>query len=272
MDLNPLDFITFKKLIFSHHSRYRRVLPWRGDRTPYEIVISEIMLQQTQVERVLLKYGSFIEQFPDFPTLAGADLPSILTLWMGLGYNRRAIALKTMAQKVIDEHAGVLPDTIEELILLPGIGRATAGAILAFAYNKPATFIETNIRRVFIHFFFKGREKVRDSEILPLIKQTLDSDNPREWYYALMDYGSILKTTVVNPNRKSAHYLRQSRFEGSDRQIRGKILKLLLSAGTMQIMTLVREIGEEHERTEKILNDLIRESFIWQRGNRISLA
>ncbi len=272
MTSTAINIQKFQKIIWDYSSRERRSLPWRSNRSPYEILVSEIMLQQTQVERVLQKYEAFIKQFPDFLSLAGADLQQILTRWMGLGYNRRAMSLKILAQRVIDEHEGVLPDTMERLISLPGIGKATAGAILAFAYNKPAIFIETNIRRVFIHFFFRGREDVKDSEILPLIEETLDRDNAREWFYALMDYGSMLRTTVVNPNRKSAHYSRQARFEGSDRQIRGKILKRLISTGDMEERLFLKEIGYEPDRARKILNDLMREGFIKRQGNVISLA
>jgi A/G-specific adenine glycosylase len=190
------------------------------NRDSYRILVSEIMLQQTQVERVLDKYKVFIRIFPDFSSLAVAPLADILKVWQGLGYNRRAVALQKIAISVMKESRGRLPVTREELLKLPGIGKYTASAILTFACNQPNIFIETNIRRVFIHFFFRDRENISDAEILPLIEMTLDAGNPREWYYALMDYGAMLKKTVENPNRKSSHYKKQAPFHGSNRQLR----------------------------------------------------
>lgn len=189
------------------------------------------MLQQTQVERVHDKYHAFVRELPDFRSLADAPLQHVLALWQGLGYNRRAIALKRIAEKVSIEHKGSLPASVELLQEMPGIGHATACSIAAFAFNMPVAFIETNIRRVFIHHFFNDRANVHDSEILPLVEAALDRKNPREWYYALMDYGSDLKKKIPNPNRKSAHYSRQSRFEGSTRQKRGAILRYILCVG-----------------------------------------
>lgn len=262
----------FKSRIWSFYSCHARSFPWRETRDPYRILVSEIMLQQTQVERVMSKFGLFIARFPDFSSLAQADLQSVLRVWQGLGYNRRAIALKENATRVVSDYAGELPKTAQELVQLPGIGRATAGAILAFAYNIPTAFIETNIRRVFIHFFFSDRENVRDSEILPLVEQTLDREDPRQWYYALMDYGSMLKGRTPNPNRKSAHYVRQSPLEGSDRQIRGMILKVLLSHGLAREADLINDIEKEPDRVRRILKDLENEGFLKRSGESISVA
>ena len=230
------------------------------------------MLQQTQVERVMHKYGRFITRFPGFSALAKADLQSVLQVWQGLGYNRRAIALKKCASRVVTDHAGELPKTVSELVRLPGIGSATAGSILAFAYNIPTPFIETNIRRVFIHFFFPERNDVKDSEILPLVEETLDREDPRQWYYALMDYGARLKSKTPNPNRRSAHYARQSPLEGSDRQIRGKILKALLSHGSTGEQALIDEMGKDPDRVRRILLAMETEGFLKRSGGLISLA
>jgi A/G-specific adenine glycosylase len=234
-------------------------------------MVSEIMLQQTQAERVAQKYGGFIARFPDFQALAGAELHSVLEAWQGLGYNRRAIALKETAKEVMKEHGGVLPGDVEGLVSLPGIGRYTAGAVLAFAHNLPVAFIETNIRRVYIHFFFSGNGKVADREILPLVEQTMDRDNPRDWYYALMDYGAMLKTKLPNPNRRSAHYTRQTPFEGSNRQIRGKILKLLLSRGPLGEGELIEGLSGEPSRVRTILREMAREGFVQVSGRRVSI-
>ena len=240
--------------------------PWRRTTEPYHILVSEVMLQQTQVERVVLKYPEFLEQFPDLESLARAPRSEVLLAWQGLGYNRRAIALQKTARLVADEYGSNLPADVEMLATLPGIGRATAAAICAYAFNMPVVYIETNIRRIFIHFFFQDRQGVRDDEILPLVEQTLYRENPREWYGALMDYGTVLKKRTANPNRRSASYTRQSRFEGSDRQIRGKILALVLEEGSVTEEEVTARVSRDTVRVRRILEDLKREGFIAESG------
>jgi A/G-specific adenine glycosylase len=262
----------FQKEIYSHYQKHGRNLPWRKTDDPYCILVSEIMLQQTQVQRVMEKYGKFIKRFPDFSSLANAPLQKILSEWQGLGYNRRAIALKKIAQKVVDECEGILPFSTETLLTFPGIGQATAGAVAAFAFQQPAVFIETNIRRVFIHSFFHDKENIRDTEILPLVQKTLDTSNPRHWYYALMDYGVMLKEKYENPNRRSAHYNKQSPFEGSNRQIRGLILKLLIRESPVSEQVLIRKLRRNEDTIRKMLAQLVKEGFIEKKGKRLSLA
>lgn len=203
-------------------------MPWRETKDPYRILVSEIMLQQTQVTRVLVKYQQFIDRFPTLESVAKASLREILWMWQGLGYNRRALALHTLANEIMRRYGGQIPADREILVSLPGIGEATAGAICVFAYNKPEVFIETNIRTVYIQYFFKNKTAISDKQLLPLIEKTLDTKNPRTWYYALMDYGVFLKEQQPNPSRQSRHYQKQSCFAGSNRELRGKILKLLL--------------------------------------------
>jgi A/G-specific adenine glycosylase len=229
------------------------------------------MLQQTQVERILAKYEQFIKLFPDFHSLASSPLRKVFTVWKGLGYNRRAIALKRIAQKVVEEFDGRLPSDPEVLKTFPGIGKATAGAISAFAYHQPVIFIETNIRRVFIHNFFSHRTNVKDTEILPLIEKTLDTSHPRKWYYALMDYGVMLKKEHENPNRRSAHYQRQTPFEGSNRQVRGMILKLLTRERKLSKHMISRTIGKQLQEVEPILNQLKREGFLKEQRKKLSI-
>jgi A/G-specific adenine glycosylase len=256
----------FQDLILAHYQTYGRDLPWRRTTEPYHILVSEVMLQQTQVERVVLKYPEFLEQFPDLESLARAPRSEVLLAWQGLGYNRRAIALQKTARLVADEYGSNLPADVEMLATLPGIGRATAAAICAYAFNMPVVYIETNIRRIFIHFFFQDRQGVRDDEILPLVEQTLYRENPREWYGALMDYGTVLKKRTANPNRRSASYTRQSRFEGSDRQIRGKILALVLEEGSVTEEEVTARVSRDTVRVRRILEDLKREGFIAESG------
>ncbi|MGD0820078.1 MAG: A/G-specific adenine glycosylase [Desulfomonilia bacterium] len=246
-------------------------MPWRDTVDPYCILVSEFMLQQTQTKRVLLKYGPFIARFPDFQTLSHAGLKDVLAAWQGLGYNRRVMHLKKTAEEVMARHHDRLPETFCELIRLPGIGKATAGAILAFAFNKPVVFIETNIRRAYIYYFFKDRIDIKDSEILPLVEATLDHGNPRHWYYALMDYGAMLKKQGANPNQKSAHYTKQAPFAGSDRQVRGAIIKQLLAQGTMEEQDLISIMGIEPGRAGKIFSSLEKDGFIERLESKILL-
>ncbi len=256
----------FRKKIYKHYDTKGRDLPWRTRSNPYRVLVSEIMLQQTQVERVIEKYRAFLKVFPDFSALAKAPLSRLLGIWQGMGYNRRALALKALAQQVVDEHHGKLPSEPDKLIALPGIGKYTSGAIMAFAFNKPVVFMDTNIRRVYIHEFFHDHEMVHDDQLIPLVELTMDVDNPRKWYNALMDYGTMLKKSFANPNRKSAHYVRQSPFANSNRQVRGRILKFLVEGQTLTATQLVKETGMDPARVKKNLEKLAEEGFIRKKG------
>lgn len=262
----------FREMVLSYYAEHRRDLPWRRTRDPYRILVSEIMLQQTQVERVLEKYPAFVASFKDFPSLAGAPLSDVLAAWQGMGYNRRAISLQKCALRVVEEYDGALPQDPEILETFPGIGRATAASICAFAFNMPVVFIETNIRRVFIHFFFGDRDKVDDTEILPIARQALYEQDPRTWYNALMDLGAALKKTGENPNRRSRHYTKQAAFEGSDRKIRGHILRLLLAEKNLEQKDIVEKCSDDHARIVRILDDLEAEGFITSAGSLYTIA
>lgn len=221
------------------------------------------MLQQTQTNRVSVKFGNFIRKFPDFQTLSEATLEEVLKEWQGLGYNRRAIALKKIAEIVIKSYNGNLPKSIEELKSFPQIGHNTASSILTFAFNQPRIFIETNIRTVFIYFFFHNKNKINDKEIIPLIEKTFDENNPRKWCYALMDYGVMLKKKFPKLNKKSAHYRKQSPFKGSARQIRGKILKILVEKKAISKLELKNNFKHiNDDLINEILQQLEKEGFI----------
>ncbi len=266
----------FKKTIWNHYSKVKegRNFPWRQTHDPYKILVSEIMLQQTQALRVVSKYLSFIEKFPNTKTLASASLSAVLKEWQGLGYNRRAKYLKLCAEKIEAGFDGKFPKDYTTLLTLPGIGPATAGDILAFAWNIPITVIETNIRSVFIHFFFadiSADTKIHDRDILPLIEKTLARDNPREWYWALFDYGAHLKEIgrkkngSGNPSRKSIHYIKQSAFKGSNREKRSKILKLILQKPYTE-KALAKVLGYDTEIVSKNLEDMLVEKMIQKKG------
>ena len=287
----------FKKEIWNYYTTNRRDMPWRTDTRPYYVVVSEIMLQQTQVHRVVHKFESFMKRFPDWNSLVQASTRDVLQEWSGLGYNRRALYLKRIAETItLNENArkttqnsvketfknSPLPKTYDALRALPGIGPNTAGSILAFAYNIPFPFIETNIRSVFIHFFFpeiekregkKACKKISDDQLMPFIEEALQDPkirkNPREWYYALMDYGSMLKKTLPNPSRRSAHHVQQKPFKGSNRELRSRILKLVMGKGRTE-----KEIYDYFKKEEvslpqipKNLLDLTNEGFLKKRNS-----
>ncbi|HVZ11393.1 MAG TPA: A/G-specific adenine glycosylase [Candidatus Paceibacterota bacterium] len=245
----------------------------RGDGSldPYRIFVSEIMLQQTQTSRVVEKYRRFIKLFPNFQSLAAASTADVLWAWQGLGYNRRALFLQRAARIVTGQWNGVLPADPARLVTLPGVGPNTAGSIAAFAFNKPVVFIETNIRRVFLHFFFKDAASVPDAAVREYVSQTLDSHHPRDWYYALMDYGAMLAKTIPNPNRRSRHYAKQSRFEGSFRQVRGEILRFLDQAAS-STAGIAAGTGRESAVVAKALMILEKEGFIARDRRRWKLA
>ncbi|MFX0049632.1 MAG: winged helix-turn-helix transcriptional regulator, partial [Candidatus Hermodarchaeota archaeon] len=233
---------------------------------------SEMMLQQTQTNRVSEKFQKFIQEFPDFQSLAKAPLNNVLKVWQGLGYNRRAVALKKIADKVVNELDGILPADVEILKSFPQIGHNTASSIVAFAFNIPTFFIEVNIRRVYIYFFFPGKSSIADQNIMPIVRKTLDHSNVRKWYYALMDYGVMLKKTHPELNKRSAHYRKQSKFKGSNREIRGKILKLLIASSNLTEAEILRELEISPKKLKENLSLLIKEGFIKQENNRFSIS
>jgi A/G-specific adenine glycosylase len=253
---------SFRALIRAHYRKRGRDLPWRKSRTPYRVLVSEVMLQQTGVQRVREKYRQFLRAFPSLRALAGAEYRDVLAIWKGLGYNRRAFSLKRTAEHIVAEHGGRVPRDVDTLVALPGVGRATACAVLAYAFNKPVAFVETNIRRVYIHFFFEGAGTVADSDILPVVEKTLDRRNPREWYDALMDYGALLKSAGGNSNRRGARYRRQPLFEGSVRQARGLILGALLRAARSSESRLAAQTGVKAGLFVKALAQLVSEGLV----------
>jgi A/G-specific adenine glycosylase len=259
-----------KKETKSFYKNNRRELPWRNTHDPYHILVSEMMLQQTQVNRVKEKYVEFIAKFPTIGALANASLADVLKTWQGLGYNRRAKYLKITAEKIVQKHNGQVPKTIVELTALPGIGHNTAGAILAYAFNTSAPYIETNIRTVFIHHCFENNTSVSDAEISPLLAQSLINESAREWYSALMDYGTHLKETIGNISQKSKHYTRQSKFEGSNRQLRGKIITTLTKKPHTE-KEIAKKLKANQEKTKQILKQLQTEHLIKKIGNKFKL-
>jgi A/G-specific adenine glycosylase len=260
--LSPAACRAFRKKIYDYFRAHCREFSWRKTREPYHILVSEVMLQQTQTDRVETKFKEFITAFPGFKALAKAPLGKVLKVWQGMGYNRRALFLQKAAKEVIASYGGALPRTVEELETLPGIGPATARSIAAYAFNLPVVFIETNIRTVYIHEFFKGQTNVSDDELKPLVEQTLDRGDPWKWYNALMDYGVMLKKEHGNLSRKSRHYKKQSPFMESDRRVRGMILRLIAGQGSLGEGELHEHTGFEPERLHRCLAALLKEGLL----------
>ena len=273
MNLERLDAVrdveSFRSFVWDYASEHRRSYPWRETHDPWEVLVSEVMLQQTQTDRVVSKYRVFLDRYPVPRALAESSVEELLGYWKGLGYNRRGLNLLRCARMIVDEHGGRVPRDEASLLALPGVGSYTARAVLAFAFAEPVVLIETNIRRLFIHVFFKDDVAVDDRDIIPLIEEALDRSDPREWYYALMDVGSELKRHVANPNRKSKQYARQSRFEGSNRQIRGAILGLLLSGA--RDSDAVFALNFENERIASQLEALEAEGFLVREDDCVRL-
>lgn len=280
----------FRSIVRAEGARLYRDLPWRRTRDPYRIWLSEVMLQQTQVVRVEQKMPAWLQRFPSVEALAEAPAADVLQAWQGMGYNRRALALHAAAQAVVQEHGGTFPQDTVSLVALPGIGPATAQGIRAFAYDLPGVYLETNVRTVFLHHFFPDMEGVSDKELLPLVQASCPGpqapyaapqdaqDTPRSWYYALLDYGAYLKKQLPNPSRRSRLYARQSKFEGSRRQKRAALVRLLLDARGedegLSAVELCARLSEQElaagregvpqELCDSILADLQREGFCVQ--------
>ncbi len=297
MNVSPTQIKKFKETVWNYYNiSGRNNLPWRKKINSYRVWVSEVMLQQTQVDRVRGFFDTWTSHFPKVDDLARASQIDILRLWKGLGYNSRALRMKKCAQEIMQHYQGKFPKSQDELQKLPGIGPYTAGAICAFANNQAVPIIETNIRRVFIHHFFNtvchpeldsgprvksntwipdqvrnDNNQIHDSEILKLVEQTLDQKNPRQWYWALMDYGSFLGRTLnskgkkYNPNVQSKHYTKQSKFKGSDRQIRSMILRVLLEHNNFisksELVKEIKKFSNDQERITTIMNKMKKDGF-----------
>lgn len=282
----------FRRFLRSEGTRLYRDFIWRDTSDPYVIWLSEVMLQQTQTSRVEKRLPEWLDRFPTIEILAASSTSDVLSQWQGMGYNRRALALKAAAETIVRDYDGVMPRGTQELVALPGIGPATAQGIRSFAYGLPGVYLETNVRSVILYHFFPDALKVPDKQLIPIIFDTCPSyidqrdaesdpdekvrrsgkcvashrgylgkfaalqdeaDTPRAWYYAMLDYGSYLKASMPNPSRRSGAYTKQSAFEGSHRQKRSVVVRALLSA--QQDSVFVEESSLTFSTVCKILND-----------------
>ncbi len=266
------DVAAFRRIIRHYYKKHKRDFPWRETSDPYRILVSEIMLQQTQVDRVVSKYTSFLKKWPTVKKLAQADLRDVLAEWSGLGYNRRGKSLWLLAKVVVSDFRNRIPNTPEDLDSLPGIGPYTSRAVMAFAYNTPHALIETNIRTVFVHSFFPNtKRKISDAELFPFIERTLDRTQPREWYYALMDYGAYLKKTKKGSNANHAVYTKQKAFKGSLREARGAIMRELIIA-PCTLRKLQDKIKLPAERIGHAVEALKKDEIIMKNGTIYSIS
>ncbi|MFW9929475.1 MAG: Fe-S cluster assembly protein HesB [Candidatus Thorarchaeota archaeon] len=252
---------TFQNKIFSWWRNNKRSFPWRETTDPYKIMISEIMLQQTQTTRVIEKYLAFIQKFPTFDSLASAPPADVLSLWSGLGYNRRALWLQQASQKIIS--LGYFPRTPENLRKLKGIGSYTSRSILIFAFNFDIATVDTNIRRIFINENF-ATESTSEKEMLMIAYKLLPKGKARDWHNALMDYGSLVMTST-RTGIKSKN--KQPTFIGSSREYRGKVIKHLNEIGKASLEELFGISNLERESTEKIIKSLIKDGLIIKEEN-----
>ena len=266
----PVDRAWFQELVWQKGRELYRDMPWRCDTRPYYVLVSELMLQQTQVARVIPKFETFIEYFPDEDALAQASLADVLRLWQGLGYNRRARFLHEAVRIIVNEYQGVFPSDEAGLISLPGVGKNTAGAVRAYSFNQPSIFIETNVRTVYFHHFFQNQENISDKELYEMVARTMDVEHPREWYWALMDYGSWLKAQGISNISRSTHYTKQSPLRGSLRETRGVILRQLVGSEAVLIEDLRTQIAMD-DRFDTALAGLIRDKLLTQNDDQIAL-
>ena len=260
----------FRELIWQKAKELYRPMPWRDDTRPYYVLVSELMLQQTQVDRVIPKFESFIAAFPDETSLAAASLGDVLRHWQGLGYNRRAKYLHDAAMKIAEEFGGKFPTESSELMSLPGVGKNTAGAIQAYSFNQPAIFIETNVRTVYLHHFFADGAVVDDKAIAELLRATIDTEHPRQWYWALMDYGNFLKRSGQGRLRQSKHYKVQAPLKGSVREVRGQIIAALADRDMTQ-QQLSARVGID-KRFTPALTGLIKDGLVEETVGKLHLT
>ncbi|HOI23078.1 MAG TPA: A/G-specific adenine glycosylase [Spirochaetales bacterium] len=266
--MNPEDF---RALVYEKASACHRDLPWRRTRDPYAIMVSEYMLQQTQVVRVVPKYSAWLERFPDFQALAESATQEVLRYWSGLGYNRRALALQTSARTVARQYGSRLPEDEKSLRGLPGVGKYTARAILAFAFDRPTVFLETNIRAVLLKHFFPEERQVAEATLEEKAALVVDTEAPRKWYNALMDYGAELKRVEENHSVRSSNYRKQMAFAGSFRSLRGAVLKRLLEQGRVSKEELYAELSFSGAEIERCCELLVKEGFAAYEGGALEI-
>jgi A/G-specific adenine glycosylase len=269
----PPTTLAFQKFALGYFKKHGRDFPWRETKDPYKVLVSEVMLQQTQTERVVVKYAEFLKAFPTWKALSEATPADVVKVWMGLGYYRRAFNLHKAAQCVVQEHGGVPPQTAEGLRNLPGVGPYTAAAVAAFAFGEPAPMIETNIRSVYLYTFYPQVCAVSDKQILQKVEETLYKRDPRSWFYALMDLGVELKKHTKGINQRSKHHVKQSKFNGSLRQVRAAVLRAIAEGESLRRADIARKLSYDTEKIEAAIAALQSDGLIESvRGGRFAIV
>ena len=266
MELQKRQVTRLRQHILSWYKKHKRDLPWRKTKDPYKILISEVMLQQTQVDRVVAYYERWLKALPTFEKLFRVSTKKLLTLWSGLGYNNRVLRLRALAGVVIKDHKAKLPKTYEQLIRLPGIGDYTANAILAFAFNKSVPVMDTNIRRVLIHEL-KLSEKISLDELKIISLQLIPKEKSCIWHNALMDYGALFKTarrTGIKPLSQ------QGAFVGSNREVRGFITKELTQKDSLPMNVVKKNFPDKD--VVVIVNKMVEDGLVQVKDGFLVLA
>lgn len=279
----------FNEILFAWNNNVYRPMDWRPKKRdtkvvldPYRILVSEIMLQQTQVDRVRTKFAEFILRFPDVSMLARAPLRDVLRLWSGLGYNRRAKYLHQAAKAVVSEHDGKFPRDFTKLQALPGIGRSTAAAIMAFAWNEPYPMIDTNLRRILVRSFFDGNIP-SDAVLFDFAQAMIPTGRGRAWNYAMLDLGAMVCTARRHSDAcpmfdfhgdvdDFVYKKPQSKFKGSKRSYRGALLKALVAEGTLSRKAAEAFFADTPYDGKAAIDELLEEGILAKHKNNITLA
>ncbi|HVQ00922.1 MAG TPA: Fe-S cluster assembly protein HesB [Candidatus Thermoplasmatota archaeon] len=266
MEISDITISKFQRKVWAFYRTHRRRLPWRTTHDPYKILVSELMLQQTQVSRVITFYNKWIQQWPTIQDLAHASRREVLQAWMGLGYNTRALRLQQAAKTIVGDYQGDVVQAMRQYQEIPGVGRYTSQAVLIFATNADLVTVDTNIRRIFIHEFGLPKD-ISERNLWDLALRCLPTGRSRDWHNALMDYGALHDTALTTGVKPKT---RQGRFEGSNRQLRAQVIRLLLQQDR-SFTELQKRLDVPKVKLQHILATLIEEDFISRKKNRYLL-
>lgn len=270
MRLAPEKVRQLRHMIFRWWKDNRRDLPWRHTRDPYKILVSEVMLQQTQVSRVLPKYEEFLRTFPTVSSLAAASPAAVLTVWRGMGYNRRALYLKKTAEAIVSVYKGKFPDSQPELIKLPGLGLYTARAIMVFAFEKNVAMVDTNIRQIITHYLFNGLPQ-SEKVIHEAADMLVPIGRAWEWHQALMDYGAL---ALTEEKKKMNLIKKQKPFKDSDRYYRGRVVDLLRLGRVRErilMAAFMKQYSKESYFFGRIIDGLAKDGLIERKQGYLAL-
>jgi A/G-specific adenine glycosylase len=262
--------------------RHRRTAyPWRGDRDPYRVLVSEVMLQQTQAQRVVPAFNAFLERFPSVRALAAAPRAEVVRAWGNLGYNRRAVALSEAARAIVQDHGGRIPDDPAVLRVLPGIGPYTASAIAALAYGRPTPALDVNVRRVVARARLgSDPEESRPADVARAAREWLDGTDPADWHQAVMDLGRVVCRPVprcpacpleaacavrIRPRHvPTRHRPRRAGepFVGSRRHLRGRVVALLRERHPRSLGALAASTDSSVDRVAEVVRAMTAERIV----------